>query len=171
MTNTEIDIKIKEYEKKLNSKRKVTIGKKTKNKKPAPHLRKYYKEEIEKLEKLKLSFENIKTQKIIFLWDNVIFEDFKIRLIHSNKIYGPIQLKDSKKSFEYLKPYFKKLNLKEIVCMVKGNEIVEISNLEEIYEIIQVFNFKNIILNFSEYQASDFHERINKLKNKVIEVI
>lgn len=168
MKNTEIDIKIKEYEKKLNSKCKVIVGKRTKNRRPPPHLRKYYKEEIEKLEKLKLSFENIKTKKIIFTWDNVIFEDFKIRLIHSNRIYGPIQLKDSKKSFEYLKPYFRKLNLKEIVCMVKGNEITEISNLEEIYEIIQVFNFKNIILNFSEYKTSDFQESINKLKNNVI---
>lgn len=167
MTIAEIDIKIKEYEKKLNSKRKVTVGKKTKSKKQPPHLRKYLNEEIQKLKKLKSTLENQKPKRIVVSWDNVIFDDFKIRVSDSNIIYGPIELKGSKKSFEYLKPFFQKLNLKKIVCIVKGRNIVEISNLDEIYNTIHIFNFKNLTLNYINYEPPDLLESINKLNNKI----
>lgn len=167
MTTAEIDIKIKEYEKKLNSKRKVTVGKKTKSRKQPPHLRKYYNEEIQKLKNLKSTLENQKPKRIVVSWSNVLFDDFKIRISDSNIIYEPIEFKDSKKSFEHLKPFFQKLNLKEIVCIVTGRKIMEISNLDEIYNTIQIFNFKNLTLNYSSYNPSDLLERINKLKNKI----
>ncbi|WP_040282849.1 hypothetical protein [Psychroserpens damuponensis] len=168
MTHTEINKRIKEYERKLNSKRKVYVGKKTKLKGQPGHLKKYFKEEILKLTKLKESLENQKTQIINFSWNNIIFDDFKIHLTKSNIFYGPIQLKDSRKSFVHLKPYFNKLNLKPITCTVKGNEIIKFENLEEIYEIIQVFNFKTLISDFSNYLASDVEKNINKLNNKTI---
>ena len=167
MTIAEIDIKIKEYKKKLKSKRKVTVGNKTKNKKQPAHLRKYLNGEIRKLKKLKSTLENQKTKRIVVSWDNVIFDDFKIGVTDSNIFYGPIELKDSKKSFEYLKPFFQKLNLKKIVCIVKGRKIIEILNLNEIYNTIQIFNFKNLTLNYINYEPSDLLKSINKLNNKI----
>jgi hypothetical protein len=167
MTYTEINKKINEYEEKLNIKQKISVGKKTRLKAQSGHLRKFYKDEILKLKKLKESLENQKFEILDFTWDKVIFEDFKIRLIVSDKIYGPIQFKDSRKSFEHLKPYFNKLNLKPIRCTISGNEIIDFLNLEEIYEIIQVFIFETIILNFSKYNFSDFEKSIEKLKNSI----
>lgn len=167
MTYTEIDLKIKEFQEKLKNKLNVKVGRKKKKTKKQPHhLIKFYTEEIDKLERLKSILENQKTESLNFSWDNVIFEDYKIRLTDSKIIYGPIQLPDSRKSFEYLKPYFNKLNLKPLICTIKGNEIIEILNLDEIHEIIQVFSFKTLILNFSAYQVSDFQKNIEKLKNK-----
>lgn len=167
MSTEQIDNKIKEFEILLQTKQIIRVGGKTKKRNISIHLKNFYRDEINKLKKIKESIYFSENQTLNFNWEDVIFEDFKIRISTPNIIFGPFNLIDSRKSFEHLKPYFKKLNLNPLICIINKNQIIDILNFHEIYSIIKIFTFKSLIIEFSKHQVIDLIKEIEKLDNTI----
>jgi len=131
-----IDKQIEGYTEELNKiilKRESRKGKtKVKLLRIPVHLRKYYKEEISKLEKQKEGLLKQKKVTTVVEWKDVIFDDFYVRFFANKLMTKPYQCPSSRKSLEFLKPYILKRNLSPIKISVVGNQIVSIENLEQL---------------------------------------
>lgn len=169
-----IDNKIQEYIEKLN----VKTLRKVKKCKPYQkvgipfHLRKFYKEEISKLEKQKEGLLKQKKVTTVVEWKDVIFDDFYVRFFANKLMTKPYQCPSSRKSLEFLKPYILKRNLSPIKISVVGNQIVSIENLEQLDTIINILTIQDIIRKaISELSLNSVYEvfnRIKKISNKNI---
>src|SRR5690606_35765100 len=140
MDINEIEKKLAEYQAKLESTKLVETRKGIKRRSAIPgHLRNYILTEVKKLERLK---ENLQKQPEVIAtlsWDQIRFKDGEIVFkLPNNKITNSFPLNISRRSFEYLKPYFNKFDLPNFSVVLQGARIISITN---IWEISSVLNF------------------------------
>lgn len=162
-----IENQIQEYLEKLNKK---TLRKVKKGKPPVKvgipyHLRKFYDEEISKLEKQK---EFLLKQKEItkeIEWNDIYFDNYFIYFKINKILSEPYQCLNSRKSLEFLKPYFLKRNFAPISITVIGNKIISIKNLDQIDSIINILTIQDIIRNsYNESSFSNVNEVFNHIQ-------
>lgn len=168
MDITTIDNKIQEYVEKLNKKtlRKVKKGQPKRQVGIPIHLRKFYEEEISKLEKQKHFLQKQKRIKKKINWANVCFEDFHIRIFINNSFSEPYQFANSRKSLEFLKPYIIKRKLKPITVLMIGNKVDSIENLEELDNVINILSMQDEISNYlNDFTSSSFDKILLKIRN------
>lgn len=143
MTIDEIDKKISEYQKKLQEKVFVQTRKGVKKRGIQGHLSSYIRAELSKLEKLKSHLLEQKNEIVYINWDKIKFDNSTVwLLINSTKWYS-YPLKISRKSFEFLRPYFIKFSLPMIEVVTCQNKIKSIKNLNEITTTLNILSFQD----------------------------
>jgi hypothetical protein len=182
MTLSEIEEKIQEYNAKLNEKRLVPVKGTSYKKRPIKgHLKSYILKEIENLKRQKDKLLNPTIEKVNIVWNNVIFGDGKIAIRLANRTTDHYTMQFSRKSFEYLKPYFNAYNLPKLVVEIKQNKIVSIENHLEVVRTFNILSFqedfslalineepfdiKNTIKRYSDI-SNDEISRLLKIKKK-----
>lgn len=129
------------------------------------HLRKYY---IEEIKKLNLALENIslnENKRVFIEWEQIIFDDYEFRVCFENGTTFPYSFKDSRRSFNHLSNYFRKVGLQPLECILNGKKIVEIINVEEIYKAVQIVRINGIYVNFNEWDGAGLKQHLQKLQN------
>lgn len=165
MDTSAIDKQISELTTKLNVKVPKMKKGKLKMASISSHLRKYYVDEIAKLEKQKAYLQNLNEVQITIAWSNVRFENYQIRIINNGQYSEPYLLSESRSSFEFLKTYFLKSDLKPISVSILGNKITSINNLSELNSVIQIISIQNEINNyFNDFESTSIDKIISKLK-------
>lgn len=130
------------------------------------HLRKYYVEEIEKLEKEKAYLQNLHEVQTTITWSNVRFENYQIRVIINGQYSEPFHLTESRSSYEFLKSYFLKSELKPLSVSMLGNKISSINNLSELNFVIQILSIQDQINNyFNDFESTSIDKILSKLKS------
>ncbi|TDB64361.1 hypothetical protein [Arundinibacter roseus] len=161
-----IDKKISELTTKLNSKVPKMKKDKVKMGSIPVHLKKYYAEEIAKLEKQKTYLQSLEEVHTTIDWSNVKFENFQIRVIINGQYSEPFQLLESRSSYEFLKPYFLKSDLNPLSVSMLGNKISSISDLSELNCVLNILSIQDEINNyFNDFESTTIEKILLKLKN------
>ena len=168
----EIDKQIFEYkvkmEKKIPIKTGTNKGKKGERKMVGipGYLRKFYQDEVAKLEKQKIALQNKKIYETTISWEKVIFENHQIRIIINNHFSEPFLLSDSRCSYAFLKSYILKSDLKPLSVSIFGNKIVSVKNLSELNSVIQILSIQDEInCYFNDFESTSIDKILSKLKN------
>lgn len=136
------------------------------------HLRKFLLEELKKLENLKASITNLKVYELEIEWNNVFFENNKIKVKYGNVYSDEYYFELSRSSFEILKPFILIQRLKPLKVKIYGNKIISISNLTDILNVFKILTLKSeIYIYFNQEQSKSFNKitsLIHKLENKDI---
>lgn len=139
---------------------------KLKTKKIPAHLKKYFQDELEKLEKQKAYLQNDHTFQTTIEWSNVKFENYQIRVLINSQYSEPFQHLESRSSYEFLKKYFLKSNLNPLSVSMLGNKISSISNLSELNSVIQILSIQSEINDyFNDFESTSIGKILSKLKS------
>jgi len=169
---SKIDVKIQEYTEKLNEKtlRKVKKGKPPQRVGIPIHLRKFYSEEISKLEKQKEVLSNQKKITTNVDWTDVIFEDYCVRFSVNKIITDRFQCSSSRKSLSFIKSYLIKRDLLPITISTIGKKIDSIENLDQLESVINILSVQDTIrksiAKVSSKSVLDVFEQLKKVTNQ-----
>lgn len=105
-------------------------------------------------------------KKIVIPFDDILFDDFAIRIKDNNHISQPYPVKEARKSFFLLRKYFKKLKFKPIEVTLQGTQIKRIENIHQLNECIEYLRIVETYFEGENSQAIIPVEKIlEKLKN------
>jgi hypothetical protein len=165
MSISEIDKKILEYKVKMERKTtRETRGRKQRWSGIPVHLRKFYEDEIEKLEKQKIVLSNQKIHQATIDWKKIKFENHQIRIIINGHFSEPFPFSDSRDSYEFLKTYILKADLKPLSFSIFGNKIVSVESSNELNTVIQILSVQNEInCYFNDFESTTIDKILSKL--------
>jgi hypothetical protein len=84
----------------------------------------------------------------------------------SGQYSEPFHFTESRSSYEFLKTYFLKSELKPLSVSMLGNKISSINNLSELNSVLQILSIQNEINNyFNDFESTSIDKILSKLKS------
>lgn len=148
--------------KKLSKKQRAKFDKYN----PKVNITRFSKKKLDELERQKeLILKQREVSKSI-VWDKVKFDDHHIRIAIDGYLSQPFALPESRKSFEFIKPYIQRTKLTPIRVRTFGNRIIAIENLDELLRIIEILSVQEEInLYFNDFTSTSIDKIFSKLEN------
>lgn len=115
------------------------------------------------------------TKKIVVKFEDILFDDYVIRIRNGNHVTLPYPLKESKKSFFLLKKYFRKLNFAPLKVTLHGNTIKNIENINQLDQAIEFLKVIEIYVdsnnNIESVSANKLLKKLEKISNETIKCL
>ena len=172
MNILDIEAQIIALKEKLRKDNIINLKKKKKKKKTrqnrtkgmSDYLRSYLFEELAKLEKMKIHLQEKTTVVVHADWKDLVFENGKVALKYSNIITEFYYVKISRKSFNFLKIYFKNCNLPKLIFNVCYKQIISIDNYDLFLKTFHILSFyEGLSLDFKKSGKIDLSKHFKKL--------
>lgn len=93
-----------------------------------------------------VTLKNTQQKSIEVDWQDVLFDDFMIRVKYSPHFSGPFHVSESRKSFKLLKNYILSLRLNPLKIHLKGNEIIAIENINQLHNVVRILSIKSELI-------------------------
>lgn len=106
------------------------------------------------------------SQWITVEWQDVLFEDFLIKVKYNGNLSHGYPVSESRKSFRFLRNYIKSLRLTALSILLVGNEIRQIKNAESVREMATLLRIKEqLIEDFQRGKPTTAVDMIEKIKS------
>jgi hypothetical protein len=106
------------------------------------------------------------SQWIAVKWQDVLFEDFLIKVKYGGNFSQGYPVSESRKSFRFLKNYIKSLRLPALSILLVGNEIRQIKNAESVREMATLLRIKEqLIEDFQKGKSTTAVAMMEKIKS------
>ncbi|WP_293929467.1 hypothetical protein [Sphingobacterium sp. UBA6320] len=111
--------------------------------------------------------------KIVYVnFEDILFDDYAIRIKNGNHVSMPFYIKESRKSLFLLKKYFKKLKLAPIEVVLQGNKIKQVKNIDQLNEGIEYLKIIKYYFDNSKKSiptsAQNLIKKLEKITNAAI---
>lgn len=115
----------------------------------------------------------IKEKKLQVEWENVDFNNKKIRIQFSPEIYSTfLSWEESRKSFNSLKPFLRRISLPPLEIILHGAKLLNAKGLENFYEVVGFLRVSKLIFEYRTNPKGLFHlydhQELRRIKNELI---